>query len=178
MNAEQPGCLLNAETILSLLQEPLILKGRPVRYRFAKQKSNYLARSMLQLRHLDHTAPDRDLRDALTTLPGVGLKTASWVVRNWRGSDYVSILDIHILRAGRILQIFHEDWSVEQNYRQLENAFLQFAKAISVKASILDSVMWMNMRQLPAAILRRLMDSDAPLPEIPRRQVSQMELTF
>lgn len=178
VNAEEPDRLLDAETVLGLLQEPLVLNGRPVRYRFANQKSAYLAASMGQLRDLDHEAPDRDLRDALTTLPGVGPKTASWVVRNWRGSDCVSILDIHILRAGRILKIFPKTWSVEKHYLQLEDAFLRFADDISVKASILDSVMWMNMRQIPAAILRRLIDPDAPLPDIVQRQPRQMELAL
>ncbi len=161
VNAESPCRLLDEDAVLELLADPLDLNGRLVRYRFAKQKSAYLAGSMRALRSLDREAPDRDLRDALTALPGVGPKTASWVVRNWRDSDCVSILDIHILRAGRMLQIFPEGKSVERHYLELEAAFLDFAEAISVKASILDSVMWMNMRQIPAAILRRLADPSA-----------------
>ncbi len=178
VNAEEPDRLLDAETVLGLLKEPLILKGRPVRYRFANQKSAYLSASMRKLRELDHAAPDRHLRDALTTLPGVGPKTASWVVRNWRSSDSVSILDIHILRAGRILKIFPKTWSVEKHYLQLEDAFLRFAKDISVKASILDSVMWMNMRQIPGAILRRLIDPETHPPEVVQRHPRQMELAL
>lgn len=158
VNAENPCRLLNEESVLELLSDPLDLNGRLVRYRFARQKSAYVAGSMRALRCLSREAPDRKLRDALTTLPGVGPKTASWIVRNWRDSDSVSILDIHILRAGRMLKIFPEGKSVERHYLELEEAFLGFADAISVKASILDSVMWMNMRQMPAAILRRLAD--------------------
>tara|TARA_R110002012_G_scaffold170538_2_gene335012 strand:+ start:829 stop:1563 length:735 start_codon:yes stop_codon:yes gene_type:complete len=161
VNAESPCRLLDEESVLELLADPLDLNGRLVRYRFAKQKSTYLAGSMRALQSLDREAPDRELRDALTALPGVGPKTASWIVRNWRDSDFVSILDIHILRAGRMLQIFPEGKSVERHYLELEAAFLDFAEAISVKASILDSVMWMNMRQIPAAILRRLVDPSA-----------------
>lgn len=161
VNDEDPCRLLNADSVLELLAAPLELNGRFVRYRFAKQKSTYLAGSMRALRCLDQDAPDRELRDALTTLPGIGPKTASWIVRNWRDSDRVSILDIHILRAGRMLQIFPEGKSVDRHYLELEEAFLDFAEAISVKASILDSVIWMNMRQIPAAILRRLVDPSA-----------------
>ena len=141
VNAESPCRLLDEESVLELLADPLDLNGRLVRYRFAKQKSTYLAGSMRALQSLDREAPDRELRDALTALPGVGPKTASWIVRNWRDSDFVSILDIHILRAGRMLQIFPEGKSVERHYLELEAAFLDFAEAISVKASILDSVM-------------------------------------
>jgi thermostable 8-oxoguanine DNA glycosylase len=93
------------------------------------------------------------LRDALVTLPGVGPKTASWIVRNWRGSDEVSILDVHILRAGRTLGIFPEEWRVERNYRELEEAYLAFARDIGARASILDSVMWMTMRRLPPSLV-------------------------
>lgn len=161
VNAEDPCRLLNEESVLELLADPLELNGKFVRYRFARQKSTYLAGSMRALRYLDQDAPDRVLRDALTTLPGIGPKTASWIVRNWRDSDRVSILDIHILRAGRMLQIFPEEKSVNRHYLELEEAFLDFAEAISVRASILDSVIWMNMRQIPAAILRRLADPSA-----------------
>jgi N-glycosylase/DNA lyase len=178
VHLEDPDRLLKDEEVLSLLKEPLLLDGRSVQYRFARQKSTYLAASMRQLRSIDHDAPDRELRDALTTLTGVGPKTASWVVRNWRASDCVSILDIHILRAGRILKIFPDTWSVERHYLQLEDAYLRFADAIAVKASILDSVMWMNMRQLPAAFVRRLVDPSAPAPAPARRRPSQMEMAF
>jgi thermostable 8-oxoguanine DNA glycosylase len=178
VNAEDPAALRNEEVVLALLEEPLAVEGRSVRYRFAKQKAGYLAGSMRQLLQVDQEASDRDLRDALTALPGIGPKTASWIVRNWRDSDCVSILDIHILRAGRILRIFPESWSVERHYLQLEGAFLRFADAISVKASILDSVMWMNMRQLPAAIVRKLIDPDSVIPEPSRRAPMQFELAL
>lgn len=178
VNAEEPAALRNEEVVLALLEEPLAVEGRSVRYRFAKQKAGYLAGSMRQLRQVDQEASDRDLRDALTALPGIGPKTASWIVRNWRDSDCVSILDIHILRAGRILQIFPESWSVERHYLQLEGTFLRFADAISVKASILDSVMWMNMRQLPAAIVRKLIHPDSVIPEPSRRAPVQFELAL
>lgn len=178
VNADDPAALRNEEVVLALLEEPLTVEGRSVRYRFAKQKAGYLAGSMRQLLQVDQEASDRDLRDALTALPGIGLKTASWIVRNWRDSNCVSILDIHILRAGRILQIFPESWSVERQYLELEGAFLHFADAISVKASILDSVIWMNMRQLPAAIVWKLIDPDSLIPEPSRRAPVQFELAL
>lgn len=173
VNAEDPHCLLDEEVVLGLLKDPLELNGRPVRYRFAKQKSAFLAGSMRELRNLDQCAPDRELRNALTALPGIGPKTASWIVRNWRDSDCVAILDTHVLRAGRVLTIFPEGKSVERHYFELEEAFLDFAEAISVKASILDSVVWMNMRQMPAAFLRKLVDPSA---EVFRSSIEPVQL--
>lgn len=148
-----PRRLTDAETAVALLSEPLELAGQRVRYRFAAQKGRYLAAALSGLERIDEEVDDTSLRDALTSLPGVGPKTASWVVRNWRGSDDVSILDVHIVRAGRMLHLFDPDWRVERHYARMEEAYLGFARAISARASILDSVMWMTMRQLPSGLI-------------------------
>lgn len=148
---DDPVDLTDAERVHELLAEPLVIDSRTVRYRFARQKSEYVAAACRQIHDIDDKLPDRLLRDRLMQLRGFGPKTASWVVRNWRASDEVAILDIHILRAGRQLKIFREEWTVERHYDLLEDAYLAFAGALGVKASILDSVMWMTMRQLPRA---------------------------
>ena len=160
VNASDPNALKDEQTVRALLEKPLRVKGRSVRYRFANQKARYLAGSFRGLAGIDRNLSDRELRDTLTDLPGIGPKTASWIVRNWRGSDCVSILDIHIMRAGQILRIFPFEWTAERHYLQLEEEFLRFARAISVRASILDSVMWINMRQLPNQIVCKLMQAD------------------
>ena len=147
-----PLALTDSDHVYQLLREPLNVRGRLVRYRFARQKATYLAGTMSALSYVDTQADDRRLRDQLTELPGIGPKTASWIVRNLRGSDDVSILDVHVLRAGRILGIFPGRWTVHRHYRPLEDAYLTFARAIGVRASILDSVMWMTMRRLPAGL--------------------------
>lgn len=147
----RPAVLADAERVYKLLVEPLAVGDRRVRYRFARQKAGYVAAVCRELPQIDDALPDRMLRDRLMRLRGIGPKTASWVVRNWRASDEVAILDIHILRAGHQLGIFKPDWRVERHYDLLENAYLEFARALDVKASILDSVMWMTMRQLQKA---------------------------
>jgi hypothetical protein len=90
-----------------------------------------------------HTPPDDD---ALVCLPGVGPKTASWVVRNWRRSDKVAILDVHIARAGRIAGFRPADWDPARHYPAMESAFLRFSEAIGVRPSVLDGIMWDYMR--------------------------------
>jgi len=87
-----------------------------------------------------------ELRDELLNLEGVGPKTASWIVRNLRGSDEVAILDIHVLRACSAMAVFPEEVSLPKDYEALERRFLNFATAIEVRASILDAVMWTEMR--------------------------------
>ena len=85
--------LYSQATVEALLSKPLTVAGRSVRYRFAGQKARHVSASMAALNAINEEAPDRDLRNALVALPGIGPKTASWVVRNWRSSDHVSILD-------------------------------------------------------------------------------------
>lgn len=163
-----PQRLLDADAVGALLAEPLTIGDRKVRYRFHAQKARFVAASFRALDAIDREAADRALRDELTSLPGIGLKTASWIVRNWRGSDEVAILDVHILRAGRNLGIFPAELVVERHYRELERKFLAFAAQIGARASTLDSVMWMTMRQIPAHLLRQ-MSPDASRENAPVR---------
>lgn len=144
--ADAPEALYEIEAVEKLLTQPLVVGGRNVRYRFAKQKAEYLSHALRALPSIDEMATDLDLRDALCGLKGLGPKTASWIVRNWRASDQVAILDVHILRAGRLLGLFDDVLTVEKNYREIEDLFIAFSQDIGAKASILDSVMWMTTR--------------------------------
>lgn len=161
--------LSDERTVKEALVAPLAVGGRSVRYRFASQKARFVSSAFTDLEVFDRQADDRSLRDALTKLHGVGLKTASWVVRNHRASDQVAILDIHILRAGLMLRIFPESQTIERHYRQLEDAFLQFAERIETRASLLDSVIWMTMRRLPKRLLHGMLASNSNVHAAPIR---------
>jgi thermostable 8-oxoguanine DNA glycosylase len=86
------------------------------------------------------------LRDDLMTFVGIGPKTASWIVRNHLDSDEVAIIDVHVLRACREMNLFPEDISLPRDYVTLERKFLNFAEAINVRSSLLDAVMWTETR--------------------------------
>lgn len=144
-----PDALADDKAVLEALSAPFRVGERTVRYRFARQKAGYVSAAFRELPDVDRSLDDVALRDELTRLRGVGRKTASWVVRNLRRSDKVAILDVHILRAGRSLGIFDPGLTVERHYLALEAAYLRFAASIGTAASILDSVMWNTMRQLP-----------------------------
>jgi thermostable 8-oxoguanine DNA glycosylase len=134
------------------LAEPFLVDGASIRYRFPRQKSRYLERLLQMLECFDEPEDDVALRDNLTALPGVGLKTASWVVRNHRASNSVAVLDVHIIRACEHLGIFPSHSNPQKEYRYLEARFLHFARAIEVPASLLDAVMWRHMRLLHSCI--------------------------
>lgn len=139
------------------LTEPLEVQGKQVRYRFASQKAKYLAAALRKLS--SEPAPNassRALRDWLTSIPGVGYKTASWVVRNWMDADDVAILDIHILRAGVLAGFLDSQLEVERHYLELEKQFICFSTGLGVRTSELDAVIWLEMAQSRATVEQML----------------------
>jgi N-glycosylase/DNA lyase len=141
------------EVLADTLRQPLMLKGRSVVYRFWSQKARYVSSVLKSLQ--EEPAPvesPRALRDHLITLPGIGPKTASWIVRNWLGSNDVAILDIHVVRAGQLMGLFSTVDRVEQHYLKMESRFLALAEAMNVPAANLDSLIWQNMRNSPRLV--------------------------
>lgn len=142
------GDVISQERLYKWLAEPIEHNGKPSKYRFAKQKAAYLHSALAWLAKEEHPTTDgKTLRNWLMGIKGVGPKTASWVARNWLEADDVAILDIHIYRAGLLAKFFDKNLTVEKNYFELEESFLQLAKAIGVRASELDAVMWYEMQQ-------------------------------
>ncbi|MHB8355455.1 MAG: 8-oxoguanine DNA glycosylase [Vulcanimicrobiaceae bacterium] len=135
-----------AEELESALQEPLEVEGRSRRYRFAQQKARYVAAALREMSSADLPREPLALRGWLCTLPGVGYKTASWIVRDWHACDDVAIIDIHIERACRALAVFQPQMRVARDYLEMEGRFLALARAMKVRASVLDNLMWATMR--------------------------------
>lgn len=132
----------SAEQLVALLLEPVLVEGKPRRYRFPFQRSERLALALRQSTIELERLSDIDLRNSLEQIPGIGPKTASWIVRNWRASDAVAIIDIHIARAGVVAGVFDPGWSVAAHYSRFEEAFLSWSVASRVPASKLDSAIW------------------------------------
>jgi len=159
--AEVEAVTLSAEQIFDLLSEPLEVRGRKVRYRFAAQRSRYLAASLAGLQSIaEDGLDDLALRDALCTLPGIGPKTASWIVRNRRASDEVAILDVHIVRACEHMGVFPVGADPARKYFDLENRFIEFCGRGQARASVVDEVMWSTMRRLNRTMLKLLIDPE------------------
>ncbi len=141
-----PGSI---EAIEEVLRAPLSYGAEHRRYRFANQRA---ARVAAALKFFSRQPPlpqePLRLRDALLQLPGVGYKTASWIVRNHTGTDEVAIVDIHLQRAGLAAGFFDSGWRLPKDYLLFERAFLLFAKAGSVPAAGLDMLIWDQMRRV------------------------------
>jgi len=138
----------------SALSEPFSFNGKLRKYRFIRQKSRYLSGCLQKLADFEPAESDIEFRDMLNELPGIGLKTASWIVRNLRPKSEVAVLDIHILRVGQQLGLFPEQWQPATHYHELEQRFIAFANAINVSTATLDGLMWDHMRRI-SGILRK-----------------------
>lgn len=137
-----------ADEIEQALSMPFVVFENLRNYRFARQKARYLSSALAELRESTLPKDEKACRDYLTTLNGIGPKTASWVVRNHFGSNAVAILDIHIVRAGIAIGIFDENADTARQYYQLEDQFLTFCLALEESASLLDALMWDYMRRI------------------------------
>ncbi|WP_018416540.1 hypothetical protein [Teredinibacter turnerae] len=147
------GDLYSADQLLEWLSEPIRLREKSFKYRFAKQKSSYIHSAIKRLGESEAPAASgQELRNWLLDIKGVGLKTASWVARNWLDADDVAILDIHIYRAGLLGGFFTDSMTVEKDYLKLESRFIELAESMEVKTSELDSLMWFEMQQSPSVL--------------------------
>lgn len=140
------------EQLEAWLREPIFVGARAVHYRFAAQKARYLAQALPMLKNAPAFSVGRHLRDWLLDVPGIGHKTASWIARNWLDADDVAILDIHIMRVGRLAGLFPRHLTVERHYLELEDLFLRFSAALDVRPSELDAVIWYEMASSPASV--------------------------
>ncbi len=161
----------NAATIERALEQPFVAAGRSFKYRYPRQKARYLADCLRSVDELEQVQDDLTLRNRLMELPGIGPKTASWIVRNYRLSDRVAIIDIHILHAGQHIALFPKVKDVTRHYKFLEDRFLEFATAIDVRASVLDNVIWDNFRRL-GHLLRQDAQTGTPEPRQERLALS------
>jgi thermostable 8-oxoguanine DNA glycosylase len=158
------------------LEARLFVGSRPVHYRFARQRAERIASA--QLFFAEHPLAPAEpvaLRDWLLQIDGVGMKTASWIVRNRTQSDHIAVLDIHILRACGAIGVFPMRYSLARDYRVLERRFVLFASSIGARASVLDAIMWSQMRLRSAPVGRSTLASmhglgaaDSQAPEQPR----------
>ncbi|MHB8380623.1 MAG: 8-oxoguanine DNA glycosylase [Acidimicrobiales bacterium] len=132
----------HVDEIEEVLREPLLVGGAARNYRFPSQRASRLARCLAFLDAGTSPADPLQLRDWLLGAPGIGPKTASWIVRNHLDCDDVAILDVHVMRAGITAGVFDRNWDVTRNYLLAEAFFLEWARLGGVRASHLDATIW------------------------------------
>ena len=157
----QASALPAEDSIIRVLEQPLLVRGKTVRYRFPRQKGRYVAAALRELRSNPPSGDALEVRARLATIPGIGLKTASWIVRNWGASTQVAIIDVHVMRAGQAAGFLAPEWQLPRDYLRCEEAFLSFAASADISPIALDTCIWSQLhelRGLAPAILRRVND--------------------
>ncbi|MEA8593057.1 8-oxoguanine DNA glycosylase [Pseudomonas aeruginosa] len=165
-HVRQKGAFLgippDEQTLLKWLKEPLLVDGRQVHYRFAAQKAKYLSAALAAVAAEEPpSSSGKELRTWLLQLPGIGYKTGSWIARNWLDADDVAILDIHVLRAGKLGRFFTPELTVERHYLALEEQFIQFSFGLGVRPSELDALIWLEMSSANAIVHTLLSGQEA-----------------
>ena len=138
---------MNALEWAEVLGSPMQIGERKLSYRYPNQKAKFLGDAMrhIQEDRLDMT-DGRSLRDSLMEIKGVGPKTAGFIARNFLDTDDVAILDIHIVRAGVLCDLFQPEQKVEKQYFSMESQYIDFCQSMNVRPAVLDCLIWDQMR--------------------------------
>lgn len=130
------------EDIELVLTRPLHVGTSMRRYRFPHQRARRLAAALQYVHANQSPTSPLDIRDWLMGAPGIGPKTASWIVRNRWPEAPVAILDVHVLRAGARAGVFPEGAKVQTAYHHLEALFVAWAKEEDIRPADLDATIW------------------------------------
>lgn len=149
--------MVSTSVIEEVLREPLTVGGRRVKYRYPVVKSRFLSGAMERMNReqMPSNSPQA-LRNWLVTFPGIGPKTASWITRNFLHTDEVAILDVHVIRAGVLMRLFSPTNKIPRDYFSMEERLVAFARALGVRLSKFDSVLWCYMRRLNGLAIEAL----------------------
>lgn len=147
------------DEVSRILSEPLLIEDRKIRYRFVRQKSNYLSAALKKTSKETPPNSDLKLRAWLMEFDGIGYKTASWITRNWLDSNKVAIIDVHIQRAGLLMNLYNTKLTPSKNYLEMEERFLFLAEKLNVPASQLDALIWQEMKFAGNMALRHVRET-------------------
>lgn len=132
----------SAGAIEDILVRPLRVGKSMRRYRFPHQRAQRLSATLRYLHSSRAPTEPLEVRDWLIFAPGIGPKTASWIVRNRWPEAPVAILDVHVLRAGIRATVFPEGARIASAYHHLEALFVAWANVEEVRPSDLDATIW------------------------------------
>lgn len=127
---------------------PLKRDGTPRRYRYPRRKAQLIvaARAWLLERpaltvDLLGLDDERDRRAHLCGCPGIGPKTASWLLRNLGYAQNLAVLDVHVLRAMATAGVL-PNARLPQDYEQIETSFLAWCEDIQAPPAAFDLFLW------------------------------------
>ena len=129
--------------------EPAKTDGTLRRYRFPLQKATIIVKARNWL-HFNNPVHKRllEMSDAmerrrfLRGCPGIGPKTASWLLRNLGMGTELATIDVHVVRAlveaGRI----PDNIRIPRDYELVEEAFLEWCHELDASPAAFDLFVW------------------------------------
>jgi N-glycosylase/DNA lyase len=144
--------------LIRVLNTPLIVGGRPRKYRFPVARAHHLAatRAVINAENCSLHELVGGFRDASVArawfvkhAPGVGPKQASMFLRNAGVSYDLAILDRHVLNYMSTLGIYSGAKPIISGlaqYRRHEDELRDHAQELNCQVGLLDWAIWIVMR--------------------------------
>lgn len=143
--------LFNAisEALMKPQFDPVKADGTPRRYRFPFRKASAIvkARNWLHCngpihQRLLELESDRERREFLSECPGMGLKTASWLLRNLGMGAGLATVDVHVFRALAEAERIPNHLQMPRDYELVEEAFLEWCNEMQAPPAAFDLFLW------------------------------------
>ena len=129
--------------------EPRKLDGNLRRYRFPRSKASAIVRARQWLfenaplfDRLSAISKAKDHRELICECSGIGLKTASWILRNLGLGSDLAIVDIHVLRALSDSRRVPHTIRLPRDYEVAEGAFLKWCAELDASPAAFDLFVW------------------------------------
>ena len=129
--------------------EPRRRDGSFRRYRFPKQRASTIVRARQWVHNFDplderllQLGNPKERRRFLSECPGVGFKTASWLLRNLGLGGGLAIIDVHVLRALLKAKRISDDVGIPKDYEIAEEAFLAWCDELGAPSAAFDLFVW------------------------------------
>ncbi len=128
--------------------EPQRRDGTLRRYRYPTRKAKlltdaarWLGQDGLLFPALQSLVSERERRALLCECPGMGPKSASWLLRNCGMAARLAILDVHVLRVMRESGLTNGVVTAS-NYNQLEQMFVSWCDDLGADPAGFDLLLW------------------------------------
>ena len=128
---------------------PMKADGSLRRYRFPLRKASTIVKARDWLhRHgplherLLGLSSCRERRRFLSDCPGIGLKTASWLLRNLGMGAELATIDVHVFRALAEVGRIPDNIQMPRDYEIAEDAFLEWCNELDASPAAFDLFIW------------------------------------
>ena len=128
---------------------PAKADGACRRYRFPLQKASTIVKVRNWLncngplhQRLPEMGSCRERRRFLSGCPGMGLKTASWLLRNLGMGADLATIDIHVTRALSEAGRIPANIRMPRDYEVVEDAFLGWCQELDASPAAFDLFVW------------------------------------